>query len=67
MLCPGCSFLWGVLTTLTTLASKHDTLTEAPSPIQLQNVSFDYDTAPLLHDVSHTFAAHAVTAVFVEA
>lgn len=38
-------------------------MTEAPSPIQLQNVSFDYDTAPLLRDVSHAFAAYAVTAV----
>jgi osmoprotectant transport system ATP-binding protein len=38
-------------------------LTEASSPIQLQNVSFDYDASPLLRDVSHTFAAHAVTAV----
>jgi osmoprotectant transport system ATP-binding protein len=38
-------------------------LTGAPSPIQLQNVSFDYDTAPLLRDVNYTFAAHAVTAV----
>lgn len=38
-------------------------MAEALSPIQLQNVSFDYDAAPVLEGISHVFAAYAVTAV----